>query len=335
MSSRWKNLTHWYQIAICCTTLLLVVNWIFGFIFVPNASSSYVEIRDAGAAIALPIIGGHFLFFLPYLNKKAQTSILQTAALSNSSLRYARIYAKLISQVPSKFVPIASVIGLIMSIGYLLSEGLIVIDGLSTQESFRRLILLVQTFYMYGAISLCTFSLVNITILVSRYATRHLRVELFHVDELAPLANSFLSNTMIAAMGLCLAPIFWLGREIPTTDIFIILMLIPVVFFLCFYPFFKIHRLVVEKKLIELDRIESELDSVVSEGTVMGSSKLSADRRHRISGLEKFRDSITYSKEWPIDSTFVVGAILATILPLFTWLVASMVDELIRLLFAG
>ncbi|MFT4940187.1 MAG: hypothetical protein ACI88A_003239 [Paraglaciecola sp.] len=320
--------------AVLLTTLFLLINWYLGHIFIPDNSTTELQRRDLGAACALPIISGFLLFLLPSLHTKAQVSVMQSALTSNSSIKLARLYARHISTIPRALFTRALFIGIGIALSYMLAQGLLYQSDLSINQNLLRIPIIAQACTFWSTIIWVMLSLISITILMTRFTSCHLRIELFHIEDLIPLANSVFWNTVICAVGLALSPIFWLGGQVPKLDLFIVFTLLIIITFLLFFPILRVRRIVRKKKSMALDRIRTALKQAVHESeTDKRRLTDSQDRLVMMNNLVGMREEINRTKEWPLDMPIMARFFLIVIFPPLTWAGASIVDWLVKQVF--
>ena len=216
------------------------------------------------------------------------------------------------------------------ALAYLAVEGLLYFDHLSVLDNLKRTPLIIQSVYFWIAVILVISSLVRITLLLTKYATRDLRIELFHIEELMPLADSVLWNTVSVSVALTLSPIFWLGREIPALDVSLILTVLLVTLYLLLFPIFRVRQIVSKRKKLALERIRDAFKSATKSDD-MAKRRLtdSAKRLEEINNLVGVRKEITRTKEWPISLPVGVRLVLIVLVPPVSWVGASLVDWLV------
>ena len=318
------------------TLFFLALNVALGHIFMPDASTTSEQYRDLGGALAMPLIGGLSIFFLPVLASKAQSSILRSATLSGSSKRHARVYAHYVSQVPLLSARPAFFAGLLLAFLYMAWEGLLYTSNLSVLDNLRRLPLHVQAVYFWIAVIWILWSLVRITVMLTTFATRDLRIELFHIDELVPLADSVLWNALAVSAGVTLAPIFWLGRSIPVLDIVLVMAVLLVILYLLFFPILRVKRIVSEKKELALRRISDALKSATrSEDESKRRLTDSSKRMEDINNLVGVRRELTETKEWPITLPVGIRLVLLVLTPLASMVGATLVEQMVQEFIVG
>ena len=318
------------------TLLFLAVNLVLGHIFMPDASTTPEQYRDLGGALALPLISGLSIFFLPVLAGKAQSSILRSAALSDSSNRHARVYAHHVGQVPLLSARIACFSGFLVAFMYMAWEGLLYSSDLSLRDNMMRLSLCIQAVYFWVAVIWILVSLVRITLLLTQFATRYLSIELFHIDELVPLADSVLWNALAVSAGITLAPIFWLGRSIPALDIVLVMAVLLVILYLLFFPILRVKRIVSAKKELALRRISDALKSATrSENQSKRRLTDSSKRMEDINNLVGVRRELTETKEWPITLPVGIRLVLLVLTPLASMVGATLVEQMVQEFIVG
>jgi hypothetical protein len=329
--TRLFQLIQWPWFAPLVTVSLLILNVIMGYIFIPDSATTPEQYRDMGGALALPLISGFCLFFLPVLGRKAQASILKAAELSGSSMRHARVYARHIERAPLRNLRLALLVGTTIAIAYLATAGLLYIDSIDTTANLKRIPLLLQSIYFWVAIILLLSSLSRITVLLTRFATNDLRIELFHIEELVPLANTVLWNTVSISAGLALTPILWLGREVPKLDIPLVMGVMAVTLYLLFFPIVKVRQAVLERKQLALERIRDALKSATrSDDQKRRRLTDSVKRLEEINNLVGVREEISRTREWPITVPVGIRVALIVLVPPISWIGASLIDWLVQ-----
>ena len=327
MPSTFYELILWRYYAPLMTLFLLMLNGLCGHIFMPDSSTTPEQYRDVGAALAFPLISGLCFLFLPILGRKAQASILQSARLSGSSMRHASVYAQHIRRVPRLSFPFAAMAGATVAISYMALEDLLYVNHIDIPSNLMRLPLTIEAIYFFVAVTLLITSLVRITVLLTRFAARGMRIELFHIEELVPLADTILWNTMSISVALALSPIFWLGRSIPSLDISLVAAVLATTLYLLFFPIFKVRNIVSQRKQLALERIRDALKSATKSDD-LSKRRLtdSAKRLEEINNLVGVREEITRTKEWPITMTVGIRVVLFVLIPPISWISASIVD---------
>jgi len=313
------------------TGLLLLLNVAMGYVFLPDSGTTDLQLRDMGAALALPLISGLCMFFLPLLGRKAQGSILKAAELSGSSMRHASVYARHIERTPQRTLRLAIVLGTTIALAYMAAAGLLYIESLDTVTNLRRIPLILEAVYFWIAVVLMLSSLSRITVLLTRFATNDLRIELFHIEELVPLANTVLWNIVSISAALALTPILWLGRGVPKLDIPLVLGVMVVTLYLLFFPIFKVRQAVVRRKQQALGRIRDAL-KFATRSDDLKKRRLTDDvkRLEEINNLVGVREEISRTKEWPITLPVGLRVALIVLVPPVSWVAASLVEWMVQ-----
>jgi hypothetical protein len=321
------KLILWRYYSPLITLIFLLLNGVCGHIFMPDSSTTPEQYRDLGAALAFPLISGFCFLFLPILGRKAQASILESARLSGSSMRHAVVYAQHVSRVPRLSFRLAAIAGSTIAISYMALEGLFYASDIDLFANLKRLPLHIEAIYFFVAVILLIISLVRITALLTRFATRDLRIELFHIEELVPLADTVLWNTISISAALALSPIFWLGRTIPPLDISLVLAVLAATLYLLFSPIFQVRRIVSQRKRLALERIRGALKSATQSDEVLKRRLTDSPKRlEEINNLVGVREEITRTKEWPITMPVGIRVVLVVLIPPISWISASIVD---------
>ena len=331
MLASFYQLIQWRYYAPLSTISLLLLNVLMGYIFIPETSTTELQFRDMGGAIALPLISGLCIFFVPVLGRKAQSSIMESALLSGSAMRRANVYANSVGLVPLRAFRLAFYAGAASAILYLAMSGLLYVEENDTSANLKRVPLLIEAIYFWIAIILAVVSLFRITRLLTRFATNDLRIELFHIEELVPLANAVLWNTVSLSAALSLTPILWLGRGIPKLDILPIALVMTVTLYMLFFPIFKVRQMVVKRKKMALERIRDALKAA-SKSSDLKKRRLtdSVTRLEEINNLVGVREEISQTKEWPITLPVGIRVALIVLVPPASWVGASIVEWLVH-----
>ena len=331
MAKACYQLIFWRWYGPLVTLFLLALNLLCGFIVIPDAATDTEQYRDFGAALAFPIISGVCVFFLPIVSRKAAHAILESSRLSESSIRQAEIHASRIGRVPPEAIRFAAVAGFVIALSYLALEGLLYLEDRDIFFNLQRSPIVIECIYFWFAVILLITTLVRITILLTRFATRDLRIELFQIEELVPLSNSVLWNVGALSIGLALAPIFWLGRTIPSLDIPLILAILLVTLYLFLYPIFQVRKIVLRKKKLALERIREAFKSATrSDDQQKRRLTDSAKRLEEINNLVGVRKEIDSTKEWPISIPVGMRVAFLVLVPPLSWIAASLVDWLVN-----
>ena len=319
---------RWY--APLVTLFFLLLNLACGLIVMPDATTTVEQYRDVGAALALPLISGVCIFFLPVVCRKASHAILESSRLSGSSMCQAQLHAGRIGVVPPESIYLAIVAGLVVAVSYLALEGLLYFADRDILYNLKRMPLVIESIYFWFAVMLLITTLVRITILLTRFATRDLRIELFQIEELVPLSNSVLWNVGAISAGLALMPIFWLGRAIPALDIPLMLAVVTVTLYILLYPVFQVRKIVLRKKRLALERIRETFKSATrSDDQQKRRLTDSAKRLEEINNLVGVRKEIARTKEWPISIPVGIRVAFFVVVPPLSWVAASLVDWLV------
>jgi hypothetical protein len=242
-------------------------------------------------------------------------------------MRHAAVYAQQVSRVPRLSFRLAVIAGSTAAISYMALEGLLYDSHIGMLGNLKRLPLTMQAIYFFVAVILLITSLVRITALLTRFATRDLRIELFYIEELVPLADAALWNTISISAVLALSPIFWLGRTIPALDISLVMAVLAATLYLLFFPIFKVKRIVSQRKRLALERIRDALKAATQSDELLKRRLTDSPKRlEEINNLVGVREEITRSKEWPISLPVGIRVVLVVLIPPISWISASLVD---------
>jgi hypothetical protein len=327
MPTTFYELILWRYYSPLMTFFFLVLNGLCGHIFMPDSVTTPEQYRDLGAALAFPLISGLCFSFLPVLSRRAQASILEAALLTGSSMRNAEVCAQHVSRVPRLSFRFAAIAGSTIAISYMAIEGLLYDSQIDMLGNLNRAPLAIQSIYFFVAVILLSTTLVRITVLLTRFATRDLRIELFYIEELMPLADAVLWNTISISAALTLSPIFWLGRAIPVLDISLVLAVLAVTLYLLFFPIFKVRHIVSQRKQLALERIRDALKSATHSDELLNRRLTDSPKRlEEINNLVGVREEIARTKEFPISLPVGIRALLVVLIPPVSWVSASIVD---------
>lgn len=329
------KLSHWLLFSLSLTVFFLMLNWLAGHIFLPNSQTSEAQYRDLGAAFAIPVIGGFCMSFLPVLKEKAQTSVLESSVLSGSSLRYAELYIGYIGRIPRTSLKNATICSVLISVTYMWIEDLFYVDGFDLLANLKRWVLILETFYLWGAVFLCIISVYRMVLLIIRFIDKHLKVELFYIEELIPLAKTVIWNTVFFSIALSLTPLFWVGRKAPVTDLVLIMGFLFLLLILLFFPIFRVRNIITKKKNQALERVKTSLKIALKPGK--GDHRRLTDDSQKltvINNLIVVRDEISHAKEWPLNIPIALKFLGVILIPPMTWLadkiLSPYVEKLIK-----
>ena len=325
-----NELILWRYYSPLMTLFFLVLNGLCGYIFMPDASTTPQQYRELGAALGFPLISGLCFFFLPVLSRKTQAAILQSARLTGSSMRHAAVYAQHACRVPRLSFRFAAIAGSAVAISYMALEGQLYDSHIDLSANLKRIPLISQAIYFWVAVIFLVTSLVRFTALLTRFATRDLRIELFHIEELVPLADAVLWNTISISAALALSPIFWMGRAVPALDISLVVVVLASTLYMLFFPIFQVRHIVSRRKQLALGRIRDALKSATHSDELLKRRLTdSPERLEEINNLVGVREEITRTKEWPISLPVGIRVVLVVLIPPISWIGASLVDWLV------
>ncbi|GAA0856353.1 hypothetical protein [Aliiglaciecola litoralis] len=288
-------------------------------------------IRDIGAALALPIIGGFCFFVLPILVSKARLAVLQTAVSTNSSHKVATRFADSIAALPKRyFLPSVAAACVIVSC-YFYTEGLFYVEELGFEKNLIRFPLALQGLYMWTSIVMSISVIFKITSLVADFVELDLKVDLFSADELFPIANTVFWNILVLAFGLSMAPLFWLGGEPVMIDFVIAMVLFLIMANLMFSPLLRVRQIILTKKAEALEAYRQS--KLPSERT-----SIKPTIRENQSGLEvlakmrsaNIKQEIIRAREWPVNLHLAIRFVFLSLLPATSWAGASVLNWLLQ-----
>ena len=327
MPNTFYELILWRYYSPLMTIFFLVLNGLCGHIYMPDSVTTPEQYRDLGAALAFPFISGLCFSFLPVLSRRAQASILESARLTGSSMRHAVVYAQHANRVPRLSFRFAAIAGSTVAISYMAIQGLLYDSQIGLLGNLNRAPLTIQSIYFFVAVVLLSTSLVRFTVLLTRFAARDLRIELFYIEELMPLADAVLWNVISISAALALSPIFWLGRAIPVLDISLVLVVLAVTLYSLFFPIFKVRHIVSQRKQLALERIRGALKSATHSDELLKRRLTDSPvRLEEINNLVGVREEIARTKELPISLPVGIRVVLVVLIPPISWVSASIVD---------
>lgn len=312
--------------------VFLILNWSLGIIVNPHGEMLPLQRRDIGAALALPVIGAFCLFMLPIIVSRAKVATLQSAVATQSSLLFARVYAKKIQRLPAKLLPTSAVLGTIVVMSYFYAEGLFYLPELSFLENSKRFPLLFQTLVMWTSVVWGILLIYNVTRILTRYLTKHLNVNVFSAEGLFPIANTIFWNALFFCFGVALAPLFWLGEAPPLIDFIMTMTVLIILINLMFYPLMRAHQIIVKKKgqALALHHKATRYMSMSAEDLqhYLSIYQPSINKDTAVSVTEE----IIAAREWPVNIHLAIRFCCLLALPVMTWLWATILNFIVLML---
>jgi hypothetical protein len=215
-----------------------VVNYFFGFISLEYSRQSILA-RDAGAAVVLPLLTA-----LLWWGKLVSTSFT-IKALSyvashrrrRNTTKLAKTFELIIDTNLKKFRLIILVCASLIAFNYLYWGGVFA----PLQNQFRY-ILLLQALPLWLCIINFFAALIVSFHFSKMYITKYLRIRLFEIEELGPLCNVVIVNTLICFVAISTYTINGLFFDLPDVDKYIMLLGCLVLVFFLLSPIFLFER---------------------------------------------------------------------------------------------
>lgn len=310
-----------WQWAACLTTFFFVLlNYILGVIVSPHSGLHPIQVRDIGAAFALPIIGGFSLVVLPVLIRKACAAIVESAQMTNSDPVVAQQFVDKIKGLPKKNLLKSVALAVVMMFFYFYTEGLFYVEELGFEKNLIRFPLAPQAVFMWTGIVLGVLTIYRITRLVTEFVELHLNVDLFSAEELFPIANTVFWNAFFFSFCVALAPLFWLGGPPHMKDFLMTMTLLVILINLMFYPLFRVRHIIIEKKTKALDAFRQARNHHPRKPKIdaVGLEDMGLDQRHQ-GKTTNIKDEILKARVWPVNIHLALRFALIFLIPTVTW----------------
>ena len=282
-------------------------------------------LRMRNGAIALPLITGFLLFSHFHLNQRWRACLRTFLKHNQVSMSPARMEALLERGVAyGKRGAVA--FSLVMTTVYLLTENLLRSDS-GTLELYLCFI----AFFFWWVVFLVIYELIFITQFVLKHFLNTRLIDLFGIEKLIHLSELVITNAIISAIGLCLVPLFWLGREVPWIDRIIVATVFILLLWFLFWPVTRIQSVISHKKDMAVSRINDSIKTLFND-TSQTQRRLTDDpqRLRRLSALINAKQEITAVSEWPVDipqgikTSFILLSVPAS------WAVGAVVENIIE-----
>ncbi|OJF67676.1 hypothetical protein BK026_02110 [Alteromonas sp. V450] len=230
-----------------------------------------------------------------------------------------------------KALPYIFVCALVVSIGYVFSQG--IADKVTEQP--KRVFLLLQAVPIW----LAGLSLFSSNIIVLRFIKRHLqkhfRVRLFEMEEMMPLCKLVLHNFCLTSILLAIYSVTFLFVDVPLTDAMLLSVISLLIVLLLLQPILEVHSVVSKRRSLTLARINESLKMETSpEMRVTETRRLVDDdtRLQFISDLLTVRTEVERAPSWPLTLPFTLKILVLILLPMLSWTGAGLMSQLIKVI---
>lgn len=282
-------------------------------------------LRMRNGAIALPLMTGFLLFSHFHLNQRWRACLRTFLKRNQVSMSPAQMEAMLDRGVTFGKRG-AVVFSLVMTSVYLLTENLLRADS-----GALELYLCFIAFFFWGLIFLVIYELIFITRFVLTHFLNTRLIDLFGIEKLIHLSDLVITNAIISAIGLCLVPLFWLGREVPWIDRIIVATVFILLMCFLFWPVTRIQSVISHKKDMAVSRINDSIKALFNENS-QSQRRLTDDpeRLRRLSALINAKQEITAVSEWPVDIPQGIKTSLILLSIPASWAIGAVVENIIE-----
>lgn len=310
--------------SIGVSLFILVIAMTFGA-FEPATLNQTNGLRMRNGAVAMPVMIGFLLFSHFHLNQRWR-ACLRSFLRRNKVSMSAPQMEQALEQGVNRGKRWAGVFSLVVTSAYLLTENL-----LRANSSALELFLCVVAFFFWALVFLVIFELIFITQFVLRHFLNTRLIDLFGIEKLIHLSDLVITNAIISAIGLCLVPLFWLGREIPWIDRIIVAVIFVVLMWFLFWPITRIQSVISHKKEMAVSRINDSIKALFNENSA-SQRRLTdnPERLRRLSALINAKQEITSVSEWPVDIPQGIKTSLIVLSIPASWAVGAVVENLIE-----
>ena len=314
--------------------VLWTVNYLLGFITV-TAVAPAIQ-RDAGAAVVLPLVMCLAWWGANYCSLIAGTQMAEIAGYRKQKLNkhIASTLTHLINKSVGRKIPYIATLAVIIGSSYVLSQGLVEIEGVTEEHNQKRIFLLLHALPVWFFVVRFIATLTDITLLVKKYLHKHLSIQLFEVEEIAPVCKIVLANFLMATMLLATYPINIVFVELPPIDQFITLFFSVVLLGFLVVPIFITRNTLKYHQSRALERINEALRERVGDESFDELQRRlvdSDDKLQYVSDLLMVRKEVMSAPLWPLTAPFTIKMLLLMLLPFLTWVGAGIISQVVKL----
>ncbi|MCC2618264.1 hypothetical protein LJ739_18550 [Aestuariibacter halophilus] len=280
--------------------------------------------RDFNAALAFPIITAFCWWSIGHLRQVAYQKLYQVTINLQQPHRFATFSQHLhVVLRRCRWLGLGS--GTVIAFTYMWVEGLLNLSGFHRQFVLN---LMAWVFWMMALWLICHIILVT-SLVIRRFLSAR-DIDLFSVGKLQPVSDLVLVHVSHTLGVLILVPLFWLGKDIPWTDVVITTGLITLLVLYVFWPVINVHQLIGIKKRQAVQRLNQSIRDLFAHSQP-GKGRLTDDRERlrELSSLISAKAELNNQSEWPINLPQGIRTLLISIAVPLSWAAGSMVETLI------
>ncbi|WP_414830497.1 hypothetical protein [Alteromonas sp. H39] len=309
---------------VAISLVMMFIAFLLGA-FDPATLTQSDGLRMRNGAIALPLMSGFMLFSHYHLNQRWRACLQLFLKRNKVSMSPAEMESHLDRGVRNG-KRAAVIFSLVMTSVYLLSENLLRADS-----GALELYLCFIAFFFWGLIFLVIYELIFITQFVLKHFLNTRLIDLFGIEKLSHLSDLVITNAIISAIGLCLVPLFWLGRDVPWVDRIIVATVFIVLVCFLFWPVTRIQSVISNKKDMAVSRINDAIKTLFNDNS-QRQRRLTDDpeRLRRLSALINAKQEITAVSEWPVDIPQGIKSSLILLSIPASWAIGAVVENIIE-----
>lgn len=310
--------------------IVLSINFYLGFISFDYEATSLAA-RDAGTALTAPIL---VAFAWWATNKTLESSSVYLSFLlshrrKKSRLRLVETIRNTFHAQRSKMLPYIVMTAVSFAGGYVFSQD--IADNVT--EHPARLFLLLQAIPMWISGLLLFTSNIIVLRFIKRHLQKHFRIRLFEMERMMPLCKLVLHNFCLGSILLAIYSLTFLFVEVPFTDALLLSVFSFLLVLLLFQPILEVHRVVAQKRMLTLTRINDSLKIEISPEKRVSATRRLVDNDSRlqfISDLLTVRTEIERAPSWPLTFPFTLKIFALILLPMLSWTGAGLVSQVIK-----
>ncbi|MFC6439534.1 hypothetical protein [Bowmanella sp. JS7-9] len=327
-----KRKIQWQMgLAIAFIALFLMTNWLLGLLAFNSVPYDSVQAKDAGAALAFPIISGFMIFSFQFCLRSLANSI---SLLSHTKVRKQKIEYRLwlfFEQKIKRNIPQLLTLSAFLTSSYLIANGLVFSNDNEGGIEVLRLYLFVQCFFFWLMLCTLIYTLYFSTRTLLHYINFRVRIRLFQLEMLTPALKTGWINFVVTSLVISLQPLFWIHSSPPNIDMFFIIFALISSLFFFGYPVININRTMSNKKSMAVQRINSAIDEALHSGPKQYRRLVDNDQKLQyVSDLLTVRQEILETKTWLLDFPFMIRIGLLIFIPAFSWIASSIIDNLVK-----
>lgn len=326
MSRKHSQRASFAMHGLCALTYIIVTLALFALLgaFDLDDPDNAVTLRERNGAFALPIFSAYLWLANQYLQTRTLSSLRRFIQRNRMDID-PDLVAMRIRKRTKIHAGVAVLTGSIISYVYLYSEGLLA-SGLDYLSWLLNALAVV--FWTLG--TFLALQIIYITRFINENFLSEQNIDLFGIRKMLPISDLVITNTVISSLCLALIPLFWLGREVPTVDKFIVSAVFLMMCCFLFWPVLRVQKSISGKKSLAIERINESVKRLfeVNDGT---NRRLTDDpgRLRQLGALISAKQEIAHASEWPIDlPQSLKGLFFSLAIPL-SWVAASLIETFI------